>query len=461
MKPSHPISLLRLTLVLCTLCASSANSQPYHLTDLGTLGGTTSSANAINATGQIVGESTLSNDTAAHAFLFSAGHMTDLGTLGGNSAATAINATGDIVGNYISGYDGFFGTLYTGFRYSNGNMNSLGLAGANGINATGQIAGARWTGDLFGNRSQHAVLYTPPSTVRDLDPQSGPNFSFATAINDRGQVVGNSNYQGGAFLWTPTTPGGTTGAIKNLAVGGDATAYAINDQGQIAGATSPGGDAFLWTPTTPNGATGSYITLPTLGGTQTHARAINAASQVVGSSNLPHDTEEHAFLYKSGTTKDLNTLLDASGDSWTLTQATGINDMGQITGTGIITIGTGNNTTTQTRAFLLTPDRPGDANGDGQVDFADLVIVAQHYGAIGNQTWSKGDFNNDQSVNFADLVMLAQNYNVSPPATASFQMPASTSNVPEPACLGLLSAIIALKRRPRARKLIASRHFRR
>ena len=51
----------------------------------------------------------------------------------------------------------------------------------------------------------------------------------------------------------------------------------------------------------------------------------------------------------------------------------------------------------------------GDANRDGKVGFADLIIVAQHYGST-NATWDTGDFNGDGKVNFADLIAVAQQY---------------------------------------------------
>ena len=52
---------------------------------------------------------------------------------------------------------------------------------------------------------------------------------------------------------------------------------------------------------------------------------------------------------------------------------------------------------------------PGDANGDGVVDFKDLLIVGRHYGQTA-ATWTQGDFNGDGSVGFDDLVILARNY---------------------------------------------------
>ena len=48
---------------------------------LGTLGGTSAIAHAINDLGLIVGQSTIAGDTDAHAFIFQGGKMTDLNTL--------------------------------------------------------------------------------------------------------------------------------------------------------------------------------------------------------------------------------------------------------------------------------------------------------------------------------------------------------------------------------------------
>ena len=59
--------------------------------------------------------------------------------------------------------------------------------------------------------------------------------------------------------------------------------------------------------------------------------------------------------------------------------------------------------------FGSTPLLPGDANGDRTVNFADLLILAQHYG-YGAFLPRTGDFNNDGSVGFDDLLLLAENY---------------------------------------------------
>src|SRR5258708_40220389 len=84
--------------------------------DVGTLGGAPSVAAAINAVGQIVGNSFTSTNSARHAFLYSDGQRFDLGTLGGlNSAANGINALGQVVGySFIAGNGAFRAFLDNG-----------------------------------------------------------------------------------------------------------------------------------------------------------------------------------------------------------------------------------------------------------------------------------------------------------------------------------------------------------
>jgi len=69
------------------------------MNDLGTLGGSDSTAYSINAGGQVVGDSVMTGNVTEHAFLYSGGVMTDLGTLGGSeSHAFGVNTAGQIVG---------------------------------------------------------------------------------------------------------------------------------------------------------------------------------------------------------------------------------------------------------------------------------------------------------------------------------------------------------------------------
>src|SRR5215510_14995213 len=76
----------------------------YSITDLGTLGGATSTACGINDRGQVAGNSAIASGEL-HAFLWDGGTMTDLGTLPGRafSGARFINNRGQVVGSSSPG----------------------------------------------------------------------------------------------------------------------------------------------------------------------------------------------------------------------------------------------------------------------------------------------------------------------------------------------------------------------
>lgn len=119
--------------------------------NLGTLGGTTSTARAINAQGQIVGDASTTQFRYNHAFLYSRGTLHDLGVMkdGEASVALDINDHGQVVG-IVSGSTGST-SWDRGFLYQNGSMRSLtsllassdgwSIAAGSGINERGQIAG--------------------------------------------------------------------------------------------------------------------------------------------------------------------------------------------------------------------------------------------------------------------------------------------------------------------------------
>jgi probable HAF family extracellular repeat protein len=167
------------------------------MTDLGTLGGTNSSASAVSADGSvIVGQSNLTGDSAYHAFKYTGSTMTDLGTLGGtNSSASAVSADGSvIVGySYLSG-----DAVGHAFKYTGSTMTDLGTLGgtwgvANAVSANGSVIVGY--SNLAGDSVTHAFKYTG-STMTDLGTLGGAD-SFATAVSADGKViVGWSNTTG-------------------------------------------------------------------------------------------------------------------------------------------------------------------------------------------------------------------------------------------------------------------------
>lgn len=317
------------------------------IVDLGTLGGPTSAATAINASGEVAGYAT-TVDGATHAFLYDGKVLHDLGTLGGaDSMATALNSRGEVAGTFGS-YGKPFGPAHQSakphaFFYDGQAMHDLGTLGgptsnAVGVNADGQVAGFS-TVDA-NSKALHAFLYDG-KTLHDLGVLAG-NFSAAAGISRTGEVAGTTLVAGGvehAFR----DDGKGMRDLGTLPGGRSSIAAAISSTGRVVGmAASAYGPnhAFI--------SDGSGLRdLGTLGGAISAATAINASNQVVGYSYLRTAAVTHAVFWSaSGGMLDLNRMLPANS-GWELTYAAGINDRGQIVGTGL------HNGTV--RAFLLTP----------------------------------------------------------------------------------------------------------
>jgi probable HAF family extracellular repeat protein len=318
-----------------------------------------------------------------------------------------------------------------------GGTNSYGYA----INSSGQVTGAS---DRTGDSKTHAFLWKPSTpngisgTMFNLGSLGGTE-SNGGAINASGQVSGSSLTNGDAayhaFLWKPTTPNGTSGAMHDLLTLGGTESFAgsINASGQVAGFSYPTGNAayhaYLWTPTTLNGTSGTMQDLATLGGLNSYSYNLSAGGQVVGASEVQVTSDHtHAFLYTSGSGMvDLNTLIDPLS-GWELSDAAGINSAGQITGQGLINH--------EYHAYLLTPiPVPGDFNHNGIVDAADYIV------------WRKSD--GTQAGYNAWRTHFGQPAGGGSSAAATGSASAA---VPEPTTLGLLMFIMAglFLRQPRA-----------
>jgi MYXO-CTERM domain-containing protein len=165
------------------------------LLDLGTLGGSSSSAYGINASGQTAGAS-MDAGGRFHAFVSNGGNLQDLGTLGGgNSYGMALNDAGQVVGNAqtAAGYS-------TAFLWDGKQMKSLGTLGgtqsyAYGINSGGDVVGYSWTLDEV----THGFVYSG-GVMLDLNSLleigSGWTIDGAYGINGAGQILALATHDG-------------------------------------------------------------------------------------------------------------------------------------------------------------------------------------------------------------------------------------------------------------------------
>jgi probable HAF family extracellular repeat protein len=374
----------------------STGSLFYEVTQLGSLGGSASAGNSINNRGWVTGFSSLPDDQTVHAALWRDGAVIDLRTLGGPNSAVlwpVKNTTGVIVG--VSETDEFdplgeswscsfffpsvTGHTCVGFVWQDGEMNPLPTLGGNngfatGANNLGQVVG--WAETTFHDPTcegdqvlqfhatlwdtrDHGFLDAPP---RVLPPLLSDSVSSATAINDRGQVVGISGIcdvavgrfsAAHAVMWedgVPTDIGDLGGVAWN-------TPMAINHQGVVVGfANVPGGStpgafhahAFRWTEadgiedlgTLPGAVPGDPDDAISQG------LGINGRGQVVGLSCGVRGCR--AFIWEDGVMSDLNDLLAPEFEGH-LVFANDINDAGQITGQAIDPV------TGDAVAFVATP----------------------------------------------------------------------------------------------------------
>jgi probable HAF family extracellular repeat protein len=252
-----------------------------------------------------------------HAFITSInGQMIDLGTLGGSySIGNGINASGQVTGVAQSPLG------YHAFVTNNGVMGDLGvltLAG-NGINDSGQVTGTDSYSKAFVTNSSGQMV--------SLGTLTNGGLGFGAAINAYGQVVGGSQVSNGSYHAFITNSNEQMVDLGTLG-GSRSAGFGVNSSGQVTGyAATASGDnhAFI------TSLNGQMTDFGTLGGVWGEGNGINDLGQVVGRS-LTTNGSIHAFVTDNGVMRDINSLLSSNIGNLVLTDATSINDAGQITG---------------------------------------------------------------------------------------------------------------------------------
>jgi probable HAF family extracellular repeat protein len=271
-----------------------------------------------------------------HAFAWSAGGLTDLGSLPGTNDSVAVSAgpaggaTGDSENGQIDPLMGW--PEARAVLWSSGTITDLGTLGgyeslAGEMNARGQVTGAAANAipdqySFFGWGTQtRGFIWEKATGMRDIGTLGGPD-TIASFINERGQISGDSYTNAMAvdpFIWdhNKMTDIGSLGGVSG-------SAWGLNASGDVSGMSDLAGDhafhPFLW-------QHGTLIDLGTLGGDLGNGAWLNNAAQVAGWAYTKGNNAFHAFRWTKGVMTDLGTL---PGDQ--CSNANGINARGDIVG---------------------------------------------------------------------------------------------------------------------------------
>ncbi len=324
--------------------------------------------------------------------------------------------------------------------------------------------------------------------VQQVDGESPIGQADLNVVNSQLTGTGNANWYG--YNVDKTGPG----TINWQRTGGTVTVYQGASFTIGGGTVQVGGTVDPFTDNSGNAATaGNHVALTVNGGATLQFTQTQLTSTV---SSLTIDTVTKPSQVNMGS----NTLaIDytpgqdpaasirgylASGynlDKWT---GAGIVSSIAASNPGLYAVGYADGSVDQgtpaaANQILIENTLAGDANLDGTVNFADLLVVAQNFNHAldthGNPLdWADGDFNYDGNVNFADLLLVAQNFNKHLGAGELAQLPQSfqaawnlaeaevaavqSNNVPEPGTIGLMAIGAAglLARRRRAKEIKAS-----
>jgi probable HAF family extracellular repeat protein len=301
----------------------------------------------LNNRGEIAG--TVSDEGGSHPAIWRNGRIVELfpriPDTEESNFVVAINDHGEVVGTheFPGGVTSFFLTPPQGGIDIGAPPGDPGFVNAEGINNRRQIIID--TAFPWGNFLWERGMFTP----LDSPPGASSMGTELTELNDFGEVVGQGTFEDGirALLWRE----GTVEILGVLPGTNMSTARDINNQGDIIGNSfTPGAAdrAFLW-------REGEMKALPLLRPDPREinfAQAINDWGQIVGyETNLDDPGNQTAVLWQHGRPLPLTKLVKREHAHVTFTSAEMINERGQI-----VAIGFDSRISEQTlQVYLLTP----------------------------------------------------------------------------------------------------------
>lgn len=329
-----------LTILLLVVPAGSslrADATHYTVEDLGTIDGLVPTVTGMNASGQVSGYISRPDGLRAVRFTDGIGWTYLPGLQSVYSVATAINASGDLTGYYfeaagLRAYRYVDGAGVTTIAALPGGTFGVGFA----ISANGDVVG--YGNSSAGTRAWRASPGLPPAVPSTL----GSTFSMACGVNEGGQIVGSfatpAGYQH-AFRLEPDDSLTDIGTLEGPS--GTSTACAIDGNGRVGGRSSSGDNTHAF-----RSDGGTLTDINALGSTFSSVDAVSAGVSV-GLFISPADGTSRAFINTdTDGSSDLNDRIP-SDSGWVLSEATAVNNKGQIAGQGLVG-GT-------PRAFRLTP----------------------------------------------------------------------------------------------------------
>lgn len=276
-------------------------------------------------------------------------------------------------------------------------------------------------GALIDTGGYDITIAQPLSGAGGLTKKGAGNLTLSAAAT----YSGNTSVQQGTFSINAALSGGVTVAAGAHLGGSGTIGGAVDLSGDLAPGNSPG----TLHAASAHFRAGSSFTAELAGPSNYDQMSLGGGSVIDPGSTL-NVQFPGGFTPSGGQSFDILTF---TGNSGHFSSYTGLNLPGGLVLAPFY----------EPTSLRLIATLPGDANGDGQVTFADFQKLELGFGEAGG--WQEGDFNLDGVVDRLDLQALLGNFGLSVPIAA----PLPAQSVPEPAMVSFFAGVLMLRRRRR------------